>query len=1380
MKKKSKRTSVVVRAAALTLAGLLSFQNTVYGSVDAGTTAETAAVDAWDGSIAEGFAGGEGTQAAPYQITNGAQLAYLAQEVNNGTEYDGSYFVLTGDIDLGGKQWTRIGYRLEGTTASNPTEEKVFKGSFDGDHHTIHNLTADGDRCVGLFGLSSGEIKNLYLENVQITCYHIAAAVCVYNRGTIDSCGVNSGSVAVEGDNGGNMAGICAYNFGMINRCYNKADITGIACAGIASANKSGGTVKNCYNTGTIKSNGNYGYPSGICCTNQSTIESCLNVGMVSEAGEFNTRKGICGNSSGASAVFNNCYSDKDVCNADPVDPVSKYIATINNVENLSTKELCNGSLPTGFDESIWSAGSVGDIVAADGRSGKITYTYPSLTGIGTPATIDKKEYYNFSIGSTEDWQECTLITTADEFVAITQDSTSWDKNYMLGADIDLSGKEFAPIGDSDTPFTGRFSGNGHTISNAVPDSEKQCTGLFGYNEGTIMDLAVKDSKVTGKSAHTGGICGFNKGTIYGCSYEGTVNGNENTGAICGTNNGGMISNCYAVADVSATGGSYAGGICALNGSGSTIDNCYFAGKVTDADGIAFAITGNAEGTVTNCSYNQDLCTKSSLEGAEVKGLTTYEMTSKNALANMGLSNGIFVKKDNDTENRIAYYPSFSNDTAPAVKYTVGLEFKEAGEGNPYCYSSTAFYYHAFIEFGENVRKWDTNGKFSIKIGDTTVVESDKFVENPVNYNTQGAGEVTLTLCYENDDSEFFPKEITKDLNVTIFKYELAGDQFSFTAPSDLQFDNSQKTATVRPDTLVDDVGEITVKYFKDGVETEPVSAGDYTVKIDVAESNAYQAATDLTDQSWKFTIEKGSPTASYYDFTAPSDLVYDGTDKKAAVTAKDGITGGEITVKYYVDDVEVQDTSLPNTYTVKIDVTESDNCQAVTDLTDPEWKFTVLKAEQEKPECKLSFIYDSDDSCTAKIDPVEGAEYKFDDGEWSDSNTLTGKSHGDTVTAYIRMKATEAYHASEAASDTQTAAHGDMEYNKAKAPTCTEDGNIEYWYCSSCNKMYADADGKTEITDTVLPATGHNWDTAYESDGTHHWHNCKNENCPVTDNTKKDGYDAHIVDAAALWESDSDTNHYHICTVCTGKADVTAHSYDSGVITTEPTETTEGVKTFTCLGCGHKKTEAVPAKGAADTGTDVKTDDKTDNKTDVTTDTAQTFTESIAVNSKVSGNTAKLTWNKIANADSYIIYQLKSGKYVKIKSTTDTSIDLKKLTNGKTYQYMVTYTVNDKESPAEYAKKVTVKIYYKPLVKASATKNKVKLSWKAVPKAKKYVVYKYVNGKKVLYKKTKKRSVTVKGLKSGKKYQYVVRAYVNGKWTEAKKADIVTVKTKK
>lgn len=64
MKKKSKRTSVVLRAAALTLAGLLSFQNTVYGSVDAGTTAETAAVDAWDGSIAEGFAGGEGTQDA--------------------------------------------------------------------------------------------------------------------------------------------------------------------------------------------------------------------------------------------------------------------------------------------------------------------------------------------------------------------------------------------------------------------------------------------------------------------------------------------------------------------------------------------------------------------------------------------------------------------------------------------------------------------------------------------------------------------------------------------------------------------------------------------------------------------------------------------------------------------------------------------------------------------------------------------------------------------------------------------------------------------------------------------------------------------------------------------------------------------------------------------------------------------------------------------------------------------------------------------------------------------------------------------------------------------------------------------------------------------
>ena len=155
------------------------------------------------------------------------------------------------------------------------------------------------------------------------------------------------------------------------------------------------------------------------------------------------------------------------------------------------------------------------------------------------------------------------------------------------------------------------------------------------------------------------------------------------------------------------------------------------------------------------------------------------------------------------------------------------------------------------------------------------------------------------------------------------------------------------------------------------------------------------------------------------------------------------------------------------------------------------------------------------------------------------------------------------------------------ISHHDAAAHTCTADGTIEYWECSVCGKYFSDDNGTTEITNIVDPndpAPGHNWGTAYDSNETHHWHNCTNANCPINENNQKDGYAVHT--PGADWESDNDENHYHICSVCSGKADVTPHSYDSGTITTPATETTEGVKTYTCSVCNHTKTETIPKFG--------------------------------------------------------------------------------------------------------------------------------------------------------------------------------------------------------
>ena len=132
------------------------------------------AVDgAWDGSIATAFAGGTGTESDPYQIADGAQLAYLASEVNKGQKYENSYFVLTADINLNNKDWTPIANSFSNALFGG-SDYLMFSGNLDGKGHTISNISIGTESSplesdvFGLFGATEGKISNLNLDTVSI------------------------------------------------------------------------------------------------------------------------------------------------------------------------------------------------------------------------------------------------------------------------------------------------------------------------------------------------------------------------------------------------------------------------------------------------------------------------------------------------------------------------------------------------------------------------------------------------------------------------------------------------------------------------------------------------------------------------------------------------------------------------------------------------------------------------------------------------------------------------------------------------------------------------------------------------------------------------------------------------------------------------------------------------------------------------------------------------------------------------------------------------------------------------------------------------------------------------------------------------------------
>lgn len=123
----------------------------------------------WTDYKSSSFAGGSGTSSSPYQISNAAQLAYMAYLVNSNTTYRNKYYQLTADIDLSAHYWYPIG-----------KENYSFNGTFDGQYHTITNMTINntvtgmGVKHLGLFGYIGKynltvTIKNLFINNAMIT-----------------------------------------------------------------------------------------------------------------------------------------------------------------------------------------------------------------------------------------------------------------------------------------------------------------------------------------------------------------------------------------------------------------------------------------------------------------------------------------------------------------------------------------------------------------------------------------------------------------------------------------------------------------------------------------------------------------------------------------------------------------------------------------------------------------------------------------------------------------------------------------------------------------------------------------------------------------------------------------------------------------------------------------------------------------------------------------------------------------------------------------------------------------------------------------------------------------------------------------------------------
>ena len=210
-------------------------------------TAALAEDDAWNGSTAAAFAGGTGTAEDPYQIANGAELAYLASSVNSGETYEDKYFVLTANINLNGLPWTPIANSFSDALFGG-TDYRIFAGNFDGKGYTISNVSIGSETTpfesdvFGLFGATGGKISNLNLYTVSIHgvakiasgyVVGIAGGLVGSSAGSIENCHVTGLAMDMSAPSNGYAA---AYWVGglvgaldgaqLINECSVSGSIT--------------------------------------------------------------------------------------------------------------------------------------------------------------------------------------------------------------------------------------------------------------------------------------------------------------------------------------------------------------------------------------------------------------------------------------------------------------------------------------------------------------------------------------------------------------------------------------------------------------------------------------------------------------------------------------------------------------------------------------------------------------------------------------------------------------------------------------------------------------------------------------------------------------------------------------------------------------------------------------------------------------------------------------------------------------------------------------------------------------------------------------------------------------------------------------------------
>ncbi|MBR0280343.1 MAG: S8 family serine peptidase, partial [Oscillibacter sp.] len=613
----------------------------VSGATRSSDGVKEAVRDALSKASESAFASGTGTARNPYVIETAGQLAAFAASVDGGTTYEGEYIVLGADIALSG-DWNPIGD--EGSYTSD--QSKLFNGSFDGQGHTIDgvsvNISRDDEINAGLFSAlnTAARVSNVKLTDVRVTLVSTADGKRVRGGGiagatvsdtqsraaVIDSCSVE-GAVSVTTNAAmGYAAGVVGQlnGGGAVLNCVSQVSATGAGTGtagrpyvgGIAANNGNNSVIANCVASGTIASNGEEadGYAGGLGGMLTGTVENCYFMGAVTLKGSATANAGtLVGMILTDSSML---YYQSD--------------ATL-TVGGESVSEQPFGNNMGGASAVAMTRAEMSAAAFAETLNGNLYKTYKAIDDKELP--LHQWEYVDGKVTPTgEVWVNETVdetvfaggegtqaapwtLETAEQlraFALSLSEGVDYDGAFIqLGADIDLSGETWTPVGEGQYAFEGTFDGAGHSVTGLTVGaaetplnlSDNRYVGLFGVlgSSARVKNVALRDVEINvtaDATAYVGGVAGmiyktsdaedFSGAVIDGVSVTGSItaaqqDGNCFVGGIAGYQQRGAVINSWTDVAISDTtlGEAIAegGGLVGLLNRG-LVANCYALGDV--------------------------------------------------------------------------------------------------------------------------------------------------------------------------------------------------------------------------------------------------------------------------------------------------------------------------------------------------------------------------------------------------------------------------------------------------------------------------------------------------------------------------------------------------------------------------------------------------------------------------------------------------------------------------------------------------------------------------------------------------------------------------------------------------------------------------------